>query len=37
LDLAKLKSDAKNKMLYNVELWQEKLTKILNKEDPKFD
>lgn len=34
LDLAKLKSDAKAKILYNSTLWEEKMSKILNKEDP---
>lgn len=37
LNLAQLKSDAKCQILYNAELWQEKMGKILNKEDPKFD
>ncbi len=37
LNLAQLKSDAKCQILYNALLWQEKMGKILNKEDPKFD
>ena len=30
LNIAQIKSDAKSKILYNCELWQEKLNKILN-------
>ena len=37
MDLSKLKSDAKNKILYNPELWKEKMGRILNQSGPQFD
>jgi hypothetical protein len=37
IDIAKLKSDAKTEMLYNSDLWEQKLSKILDKQGAEYE